>query len=177
VGCGTGRLLCDFLNLGAHPANLNGVDLSESRIQSARQLLSSAATLQVIDGDSLPYSDESFDLVAQSVVFSSIHSQQLREDLAKEMRRVLKPGGYVIWWDLPYLVDLDTKPSLSPKDLFPDWPLAARRVGWLPRPGDVIARRHWRLAVGWIVNTLGVRSTHIAALIGPKPAPSKGVRD
>ncbi|MFO0697783.1 MAG: class I SAM-dependent methyltransferase [Nitrospira sp.] len=40
-----------------------------------------------------------FDLVVQSTVFSSIHDLTVKEMLAREMLRVLKDGGLILWYD------------------------------------------------------------------------------
>jgi ubiquinone/menaquinone biosynthesis C-methylase UbiE len=43
--------------------------------------------------------DESFDIVSQSTVMSSILADSDRQRMAKEMIRVLRPGGIILWSD------------------------------------------------------------------------------
>jgi len=50
----------------------------------------------------LPFKDKTFDIVVQSTVFSSILNRDLRFSVAKEMLRVLKPSGIIIWYDFRY---------------------------------------------------------------------------
>jgi ubiquinone/menaquinone biosynthesis C-methylase UbiE len=92
VGCGTGHWLRLLVELGADPENLTGIDISADRIAFA-QRKNPAITWLVGDGETLPFAAERFDLLMQTVVFSSIPSEGLRRKLAGEMCRVLKPGG------------------------------------------------------------------------------------
>jgi ubiquinone/menaquinone biosynthesis C-methylase UbiE len=100
VGCGNGNFLRYLASLGATPEFMHGVDLMEYRIEQARLL--SPATIDYCTGDAqqLPYPDFKFDLVSQLTVFSSVHEPGLREKMAREMDRVLKPGGFLLWYDL-----------------------------------------------------------------------------
>lgn len=97
VGCGTGHILQRFLEFGA--AKAVGVDLMESRVQEGRQRY---PTLELQQGNaaSLPYPEESFDLVTQFMCVSSVLDETLRRRMAQEMWRVLRPGGVVLWYDL-----------------------------------------------------------------------------
>ena len=54
------------------------------------------------DARSLPYSDESFDVVVAFTVFSSILELEFARQVAREMCRVLKPGGVVVHYDFQY---------------------------------------------------------------------------
>jgi len=47
----------------------------------------------------LIWEDASFDVVTQFTVFSSILDPDLKEQVAQEMIRVTKPGGYILWFD------------------------------------------------------------------------------
>jgi ubiquinone/menaquinone biosynthesis C-methylase UbiE len=101
VGCGAGGSLRRFLDYGAVPENLSGIDLMANRIEQARRL---HPTIDWQQGSAhqLPYPDASFDLVSCSTVFSSIRSEQLRGEVANEMWRVRKPGGLMLFHDFVY---------------------------------------------------------------------------
>ncbi len=101
VGCGSGGQLRRFLEYGASPANLFGLDLLPDRIATARQL-SPAINWQAGGADHLPYQDHYFDLVTVFVMFSSILEPALQRGIALEMRRVLKPGGRIVWYDFAF---------------------------------------------------------------------------
>jgi ubiquinone/menaquinone biosynthesis C-methylase UbiE len=99
IGCGFGHWLRYLVELGAIPGNCFGIDLSDLRLKVARQKNSLVNWFQgnIIK---LPFPDESFDLVFQSVVFSSILDLQVRRSCAAEMYRVTKKSGNIIWIDL-----------------------------------------------------------------------------
>jgi SAM-dependent methyltransferase len=101
VGCGSGSHLRRFLEYGAQPANLAGIDLLESRIERARAL-NPAIDWHVGSAHQLPYPDASFDLVTSFVVFSSVLSATMRRMIADEMWRVRKPGGLIVCYDFVY---------------------------------------------------------------------------
>jgi len=98
VGCGKGMWLGQFVRWGADPAALRGIDLMETRICAARALVPEAS-LTCGDARCLPWSDESFDVVMQFMVFSSILRASVKRGIADEMRRVLKPDGVILWYD------------------------------------------------------------------------------
>lgn len=111
VGCGRGIRLADWLRWGAQQANLTGLDLMPAFIDEAKAYLP-AAELIVGGGDTLPYPDNSFDIVVQQTVFTSINDNGLRQAIANEMMRTLKPGGLILWYDFRY-------PNPKNKDVWP----------------------------------------------------------
>ena len=99
IGCGAGGVLQDLISLGANASLLTGVDLISDRIELARRSLR-AVDLRVADGRDLPFPSERFDLVVAFTTFSSILNLDVAGQVAQEVRRVLKPGGAVLWYDL-----------------------------------------------------------------------------
>jgi ubiquinone/menaquinone biosynthesis C-methylase UbiE len=97
VGCGNGQWLVDFETWGARPERLAGIDLR--RAGEARRRLPHADIVSA-SAERLPWPDASFDLVLQSTLFSSLPGWTLRERVADEMTRVLRPGGAILWYDL-----------------------------------------------------------------------------
>jgi ubiquinone/menaquinone biosynthesis C-methylase UbiE len=100
VGCGTGGWLRNYLRYGARADNLAGIDLMPQRIEQARTQLPDEVKLFVQDAQTLPFANNSFDLISQWVVFSSILSSQVKHKVAREMLRCLAPGGSVLWCDM-----------------------------------------------------------------------------
>lgn len=98
VGCGAGQWLGVLEGFGAPPANLAGVDLVEDRIARARERLP-GADLRVGDAVDLPWEDGSFELVLQSMMFSSIRGREVRAAAAREIDRVLSDDGVVVSYD------------------------------------------------------------------------------
>lgn len=99
VGCGTGGFLRRCIELGAKPANVKGVDLSPDRVAAAKK---TNPLLDIVQGeaDRLPFDDNSFDVVTQFVVLSSVVDPDLRRRIADEMFRVAKSGGKVVSYDM-----------------------------------------------------------------------------
>jgi ubiquinone/menaquinone biosynthesis C-methylase UbiE len=99
LGTGTGVSLAFLAAYGASATNLYGADIDAGRIARGREQFPSF-DLELIDGDTQPYADRSFDVVQQITVFSSIHSEPLRRRLAEEMTRILRPEGLVLSYDV-----------------------------------------------------------------------------
>jgi ubiquinone/menaquinone biosynthesis C-methylase UbiE len=92
-----GGEVANYLRWGARLADLTGVDLMHHRLQTARDRTGLAAVQA--SGSQLPFAGAQFDVVCQNVVFSSIVDPLLRVEVAQDMRRVLKPGGWLLWYD------------------------------------------------------------------------------
>jgi ubiquinone/menaquinone biosynthesis C-methylase UbiE len=101
VGCGTGTLLRHLFDFGAEPENCWGVDVLDTRLRVAKHL---APNVRFVFANSaeLPFPDESFDLVLQFTVFTSVLSAQLKRRMAAEIVRTLRRGGRFIWYDFSY---------------------------------------------------------------------------
>src|SRR6266581_3098300 len=98
IGCGVGTWLLEFVQWGADPADLGGIDLIPERLACARRRIP-GADLHLGSASELPWPDESFDLVSQFLVFTTILDPALKRAVALEMLRVLKPGGRILWFD------------------------------------------------------------------------------
>ncbi|MBI2862192.1 MAG: GNAT family N-acetyltransferase [Chloroflexi bacterium] len=101
VGCGNGDFLGEILVAGATPALLHGVDVLEDRIEAARSHYPEINFL-CQDAASLPFPAESFDLVANFTLFSSVLDPDLAQRIAEEEWRILKSGGAILWYDVRY---------------------------------------------------------------------------
>jgi SAM-dependent methyltransferase len=91
-GCGVGNITAQ-LAAEFREAQVIGCDVSERSIANAtaRNASGERVTFQTF-GSALPYHDASFDLVFTSCVFHHIDRVE-HEHWAKELRRVLSPGG------------------------------------------------------------------------------------
>ena len=136
VGCGRGFWLRQFIQWGAKPENLFGIDLLEERIQEGKQLCPLAVTLQLGDASNLEFQDDSFNLILQFTVFTSILDQQMKMKVAAEMSRVLKPGGAILWYDYfvsnPFNPDVLGVTRKEISRLFPGFSLSLRRITLAP---------------------------------------------
>lgn len=96
AGCGGGRWLRWFQDLDFR--QLFGVDILDQEINEARQL-NPSINFYNASISALPFEDNYFDFVILSEVFSSILDNRLIEDSAKELFRILAPGGAIFFND------------------------------------------------------------------------------
>ena len=101
VGCGFGGELAAMVELGASPSNLVGVDLLPERVDGARQAHPDI-DFRVANAEHLEFAEASFDVVMALTIFTSILDTRMAAGVAAEMRRVLRPGGGVLWYDFRY---------------------------------------------------------------------------
>lgn len=102
IGCGGGGNLLTLLKLGFQPHNLVANELIAERAASAREVLPNAVEVIVGDACALDLDTESFDVVFQSTVFTSILDRRVQQELADSMWRLVRPGGGVLWYDFVY---------------------------------------------------------------------------
>lgn len=101
VGCGSGHVLAGLEELGARREQLHGVDLLQGRVDEARAA-NPDLDIRQANAERLPFADASFDLLLLFVVFSSILDPAMQQNVAGECARVLRSGGYVLWYDFRY---------------------------------------------------------------------------
>lgn len=100
VGCGNGAFT-EVLIARCAPSAVSAVDPSEAQLNYARTRPGAKlADYRVGDAQALPYPDHSFDAAAMALAISFVPDPV---KAAAEMRRVVKPGGWVAtyMWDLP----------------------------------------------------------------------------
>lgn len=168
VGCGSGMQLRRFIDYGARPEHLFGIDLLPARIQAATAL---HPAIHWLTGSAheLPFEARSFDIVMCFTVFSSILDDDAQARVAAEMRRVRKDGGVIICHDFAY----DNPRNSQVRGVKPTtirgllgWPGArmdVRRVTLAPPLARRIAPRAEWLSSG--LERLQVLNTHVVALL------------
>jgi SAM-dependent methyltransferase len=102
IGCGSGVNLLQFLTFGFLPENLVGNELLPERVAMARSRLPSAVAIHSGDAMDLTLPTESFDIVFQSTVFTSILDPAFRRGLAHKMWSLVRPGGGILWYDFMF---------------------------------------------------------------------------
>jgi SAM-dependent methyltransferase len=139
VGCGTGHLLDGLAGRLGGPGQVRvaGVDRSEYLATRAAERFS-GYDIRAADGGALPFEDASFDLAYVATVL--VHAADPAAVLA-EMRRVVRPGGFVA------VLDQDFETAV----LYPGERERTRRVlsaatdfwqdGWVGRRLPTLLRR------------------------------------
>lgn len=91
LGCGEGTTSRYIKTYFPHSA-ISGIDISRKKIHYARQKNIPNATFHTTDGLSIPFENNSFDIVFCSMVFHHI-AFGLHSTILSEVSRVLKPNG------------------------------------------------------------------------------------
>jgi len=167
VGCGAGWHLRRLVDLGAASANCFGIDITADRLAAARYR---NAHMTFLEGsaESVPFADDSFDLVTQFVVFSSM-PPEVRRATAREMRRVLRPGGAVLWYDMRYPSPRNANVSrmgrAEIRALFPDCTCRLKGHTLLPPLARLVAPRSEMACL--MLEKVPVLRSHYLGMISP----------
>jgi SAM-dependent methyltransferase len=166
VGCGIGEVLRNFIRYRARPENLNGIDLLSDRVEIAKRL-SPNINFKCGDASNLPYGDESFDIVLQFTVFTSILDSQMKKEIAGEMLRVLKPDGIIFWYDFhmnnPQNPDVKGVKKKEIYELFPDCSIYLKRITLGPPIARTIAP--FSFLACYFLENLRIFNTHYIGII------------
>lgn len=166
IGCGSGTWLLEFMQWGAAPSDLAGIDLLNERVEAARRRIPEA-DLRVGSAAQLPWPDESFDVVSQFVVFTSMIDAALKGAVAHEMLRILKPAGCILWFDFridnPNNQQVRSLRKQEIRALFPGCQIHLRPALLAPPLSRLVARRSWLL--GQALDAVPFLRTHYAGVI------------
>jgi ubiquinone/menaquinone biosynthesis C-methylase UbiE len=135
-----------------------GLDLQLERIQAGREIL---PQVQIIHGNAtaMTFGNDSFDVVFESGMFATLPETELRREIAREMVRVCRSGGYLLLsdWRTPKYGDKTYK-ALTVRDL--------RQLFDVGRRMDLIATER-----GALVPPIGrFLSAHMSSLYFPMAA-------
>jgi len=167
IGCGSGANLIELIRLGFHPRNLVGNELLENSLNLARARLPQAVTTILGDASTLDLGGESFDIVLQSTVFTSILDQSFQQRLAEHMWSLVRPGGGILWydftWDNPANPDVRGVPLRRIRQLFRAGAIRSWRVTLGPPIGRPLCRISPALYT--LVNAIPLLRTHVLCWI------------
>jgi len=168
---GSGELFWtrQFIDLGIASSNCIATDILDWRLKAGRKEYDEiqAVTASAFE---LPFQDGTFDLISQLTMMTSVLDQNLRRRIAADMIRVLKPGGYLLWYDFRYnnpgnphtraIGISELKELYAPLPLYSEsltlLPPLARKIGG---GGDQILN---------LLHRLRILRSHLLAIIGPK---------
>lgn len=149
IGCGGGQWLAEFQMFGLQVANLAGIELDKKRAKFAKKRII-GADIRAGNGSDLPWKDDSFDIVFQSTVFTSILDDETKQQVADEMKRVCKPKGFILWYDFAY--NSPNNPNVKGvkkceiRSLFDSWDCEIRKVTLAPPIARWIVPKFWSCA-------------------------------
>lgn len=159
VGCGAGPLTEMLLDAGAE---VTAFDVSPGMVALATERLKGRAQVFVADlSEPLDFApDESFDLVVASLV---LHYVERWEPVLKEFRRVLRPGGAVVFSTHHPTMDWE----LAPDDYF-----ACRQVTdrWT-MDDETFEVTFWRRPLTQMAEAIAASGFLIERLVEPRPSP------
>jgi ubiquinone/menaquinone biosynthesis C-methylase UbiE len=106
LGAGTGLLT---LALAPHVASVTALDISAAMLDrlDAHAVTEGLTNVELVAADmrSLPFDDETFDLVVSNYAFHHL-DDSAKELAASEARRVLRPGGRLVLCDMMFSLSL-----------------------------------------------------------------------
>jgi len=169
VGCGDGSRLHGFIRLGAHPANLYGIDILQDRIDKALEI-SPNIDFRLGNAEGLPYSDGSFDIVLLFTVFTSILDESMKKNIAGEVLRVLRPEGIIVWYDYqfnnPRNPDVKGVKASEINELFPECIIDLKRSTLAPPLTRAIAP--YSFLICYLLEKIKIFNTHYLGAIRKK---------
>jgi ubiquinone/menaquinone biosynthesis C-methylase UbiE len=155
-----------FIAMGCKSEHYVGVDLLLWRLQKGHafgrnhQAVAASAT-------ELPFPDSTFGLISQFTMMTSVLDEAVKGRIAAEMIRVLKPHGYILWYDFRY--SNPSNPNARGigqrelRGLFPGLPVSLQTTTLLPP----LARK-LRPPLLNFFHAFPILRTHYLAWIGPK---------
>jgi len=166
IGYGSLGWLGDLISWRVRETDLHGIELDASRARRAQEALP-MADLRVGDATELPWDNDTFHLVMASTVFSSILDARVRRLIADEIKRVLKPGGALVWYDLrlnnPWNSNVRKVDRKEMRRLFPGLGGEVRSVTLAPPLSRFVASKSWLLAN--LLESIPLLRTHLLAVL------------
>jgi ubiquinone/menaquinone biosynthesis C-methylase UbiE len=167
IGCGSGYNLLKFIRFGFKPENIFANDLMDERLQSAKELLPSQVNFYEGSAMNLNFNENYFDIVFQSMVFSSILDLDYRYKLAEKMWHWVKPGGGILWYDFiynnPNNPDVKGVGLKEIKELFNTNPSYIRKITLAPPVARMVTKVHPFFYA--VFNSMYVLRTHLLVWI------------
>jgi len=167
VGCGKGGWLADFVKWGARAQDVTGVDLLRDRLAEAQRRCPQGVCVGCGTGAALPFPPETFDVVLQATMFTSILDPGLRRQVAAEMLRVVRREGLVLWYDFhvnnPRNPDVRSVTKAEIRQLFPATHIELHGVTLAPPLARLLVPRSW--VAGYLLGWIPLLCTHYLGVI------------
>lgn len=167
IGCGNGNNILTFLKLGFRPENIYANELLEERYLMAKKKLPQETHLIMGDALDIDLPNNHFDIVFQSMVFSSILDYDFRRYLAKKIYDMTKPGGGILWYDFiynnPRNPDVRGVKFNEIKELFTGTRIVKKKITLAPPVSRIVTRIHPNLY--YLFNSIYFLRTHLLVWI------------
>ncbi len=162
IGYGKLGWLGRMISWGMRESDLYGVELDEDRAIVAKRAMPNA-NLIVGNAAELPWKSIYFRIVIASTLFSSILDKHMQMLVAREIDRVLMPGGVLLWYDAavdnPQNKQLKGISRSEISKLFPKYRPHLKSVTLAPPLARRVARLSWTIAS--ILNAIPFLRTHL----------------
>ena len=168
LGCGSGGVILEYLIFGAAVHKLHGAELLFNRVQMAHHTLANLP-LTNADGQNLPYATHSFDLSMHFTVFSSIQDDEIKTNVAREMLRVTKPNGMILWYDFWLNPTNPQTRGIRRAEicrLFPNCTFEFHKITLAPPIARRVVSVSWMLAL--LLEKMKIFNSHYLVAICPK---------
>lgn len=165
MGCGKGGVLLDFIRLGANLHKLTGIDLNYDRLREGYAKLPLSLFVNA-NGLYLPFPDKQYNFLLQFTAFSSILDKDIKRNLASEMLRVLRPGGFILWYDFWLNPSNPQTYGIKPQEirkLFPNCWMEFHKITLAPPIVRCVVPLSWILAL--FLESLKIFNSHYLVLI------------
>jgi ubiquinone/menaquinone biosynthesis C-methylase UbiE len=166
-GCGIGINIQKFIRFGFTPSNIFANELMDERLQIAKKLLPAQVNFYNGSVMNLHFNENYFDIVFQSMVFSSILDLDYKYKLAEKMWHWVKPGGGILWYDFIY--DNPQNPDVKGvrlnelKNLFKGAKIVKKKITLAPPISRIVTRIHPNLY--YLFNSIYFLRTHLLVWI------------
>jgi SAM-dependent methyltransferase len=115
----------------------------------------------------LPFGAASFDLVLQSMLFTSILDETMKRAVAGELLRVLKPQGLILWYDYhannPWNPDVKGVKKPEIQALFPGCRIKLQSITLAPPLSRALAPYSFLLC--FLLEKIRILNTHYLGCI------------
>jgi ubiquinone/menaquinone biosynthesis C-methylase UbiE len=168
---GSGELFWveEMISFGFNRENCFGSDLLAWRLKEGVKKGRKVKAI-TCSADRLPFSSNSFDLVSQFTMMTSILDSNSRIDIAEEMIRVLKPGGFILWYDFRFNNPRNRNTRAIEKEeigrLYGPMNIVLENITLFPKLARIIPESLAPMLKFFYM--FPILRTHYLALIGPK---------
>lgn len=135
IGCSSGNMIDTLKRVGIKDKNIFGIDIRSERLKLTKRKYPHSNII-TMNATNITFENDTFDFITVFTLFSSIINPDIRKSIAKEIIRILKPGGFILFYDVrynnPFNKNLVAIRIREIKRLFPKMQFKVDRVTILP---------------------------------------------